>query len=56
MSYTDLQNLSATEFKRLCGVRRETFNAQGRGAATTSESVKVGGEDRTSYVWKINCW
>lgn len=26
MSYTDLQNLSATEFKRLCGVRRETFN------------------------------
>lgn len=26
VSYTDLQNLSATEFKRLCGVRRETFN------------------------------
>ena len=26
MPYTDLQHLSATEFKRLCGVRRETFN------------------------------
>lgn len=25
MSYTDLQYLSATEFKRLCGVSRETF-------------------------------
>jgi hypothetical protein len=26
MPYIDLQHLSATEFKRLCGVRRETFN------------------------------
>jgi hypothetical protein len=26
MPYTDLQHLSAIEFKRLCGVRRETFN------------------------------
>lgn len=26
MPYTDLQNLSATEFKRLCGVNHETFN------------------------------
>ncbi len=26
MPYTDLQHLCATEFKRLCGVRRETFN------------------------------
>ena len=25
MSYTDLQYLSATEFKRLCGVSRDTF-------------------------------
>ena len=25
MRYTDLQNLSATEFKRLCGVSRDTF-------------------------------
>lgn len=25
MSYTDLQSLSAEEFKRLCGVSRETF-------------------------------
>lgn len=26
MRYTDLQHLSATEFKRLCGVSRNTFN------------------------------
>ncbi len=26
MPYTDLQHLAAAEFKRLCGVRRETFN------------------------------
>ncbi len=26
MPYTDLQQLSAVEFKRLCGVRRNTFN------------------------------
>ena len=26
MPDTDLQHLCATEFKRLCGVRRETFN------------------------------
>ena len=26
MSYTDFQNLSAAEFKRLCGVSHETFN------------------------------
>ena len=26
MRYTELQNLSATEFKRLCGVSRNTFN------------------------------
>ena len=26
MPYTDLQNLSAAEFKRLCGVSHETFN------------------------------
>jgi hypothetical protein len=26
MSYSDLQNLSATEFKRLCGVSRDTFS------------------------------
>jgi len=26
MPYTDLQNLSTTEFKRLCGVSRKTFN------------------------------
>lgn len=26
MPYTDLQNLSAAEFKRLCGVTRETFS------------------------------
>ncbi len=26
MSYTDLQNLSTTEFKRLCGVSRDTFD------------------------------
>lgn len=25
MAYTDIQHLSATEFKRLCGVRSETF-------------------------------
>lgn len=25
MPYTDLQSLSASEFKRLCGVTRETF-------------------------------
>ena len=25
MSYTDLQSLSVGEFKRLCGVSRETF-------------------------------
>ena len=25
MSYSDLQHLSATEFKRLCGVSRDTF-------------------------------
>jgi hypothetical protein len=31
MAYTDLQNLSAAEFKRLCGVSRNTF----------SEMVKV---------------
>ncbi|WP_339366841.1 hypothetical protein [Gloeocapsa sp. PCC 7428] len=26
MSYTDLQNLSTTQFKRLCGVSRDTFD------------------------------
>ena len=26
MPYTDIQHLSVTEFKRLCGVRSETFN------------------------------
>ncbi len=26
MPYTDLQHLSAAEFKRLCGVSHETFN------------------------------
>lgn len=26
MPYTELQNLSTTEFKRLCGVSRNTFN------------------------------
>ncbi len=26
MAYTDLQNLSAAEFKRLCGVSRKTFS------------------------------
>ena len=26
MPYTDLQQLSAVEFKRLCGVTRKTFN------------------------------
>ena len=26
MPYTDLQQLSAVEFKRLCGVGRNTFN------------------------------
>lgn len=26
MSYTDLNNPSASEFKRLCGVSRDTFN------------------------------
>ncbi len=26
MSDTDLQNLSTTEFKRLCGVSRDTFD------------------------------
>ena len=43
MSYTDLQYLSATEFKRLCGVRRETFNAPGRGAATTIRASRSEG-------------
>lgn len=32
MSYTDLQHLSDTEFKRLCGVSRDTF-AQTRASA-----------------------
>ena len=26
MPYTEIQHLSATEFKRLYGLRRETFN------------------------------
>ncbi len=38
MPYTDLQQLSAAEFKSLCGATCETFGASSRGGAIASGS------------------
>ncbi len=34
MVYSDLQHLSAAEFKRLCGVSRNTFSEMALGVTT----------------------
>ena len=49
MSYTDLQTLSAGEFKRLCGVSRETFDEMVEVLRPQLESQgKRGGQNKLS--------
>lgn len=54
MSYTDLQSLSAGEFKRLCGVSRETFGKMVEVLRPQLERQgKRGGQNKLSAIGAI---
>ncbi|HEY9779806.1 MAG TPA: hypothetical protein V6D09_06675 [Leptolyngbyaceae cyanobacterium] len=46
MSYTDLQSLSVGEFKRLCGVSRETFGEMALGVAPAARAPREAGRTK----------